>query len=45
MKPDGSMQGAARHTLIILLRSCELQRNTLWNEPHTCKILLSRMKN
>jgi hypothetical protein len=32
------------HTLILLLRSCELRRNTLWNEPQTCKNPLSRMK-
>jgi len=25
------------HTLMLLLRSRELRRNTLWNEPQTCK--------
>ena len=34
---DSGVQGASRHTLIVLLRSFELRRNTLWNEPQPCK--------
>jgi hypothetical protein len=39
---DSGMQGAARHTFIVLLRGCELRRNTLWKRtPNLQKTALA----